>query len=132
MTAKPDDILLKPAPQQESAVGEVVRYLAMVDRFTFLLPAIMQGVDALNQAGKQHFADISVFGVKSAELFSGLEEVVNYSSLVLETSADYKKIILRTEEILQGMLASVDHTLALDAQAEARLRELAESTAHLE
>ena len=137
MTAKPDNNAPQPAaapapPQQASAVGEVVRYLAMVDRFTFQLPAIMQGVDALNQSGKQHLTNISAFGAKTAELFSGLEQVVSYSSLVLETSSDYKKIILRTEEILQGMLASVDHTLALNDQAEARLRELSEATAQLQ
>ncbi|MDI6739818.1 MAG: ABC transporter substrate-binding protein, partial [Candidatus Edwardsbacteria bacterium] len=113
-------------------VAELTSYLALVGRFTALLPAIMQGVDALNQASKRHFANISAFSGKSGELFTGMEEVVGYSTLVLETSADYEKIILRTEEILQQMLASVEQTLAFNDQAEARLRELVETTDRLQ
>ncbi|MCU0607235.1 MAG: ABC transporter substrate-binding protein, partial [Candidatus Edwardsbacteria bacterium] len=121
-----------PVPAAALPVAEVTAHLALVGRFTALLPAIMQGVDALNQAGKRHFADISAFGSKSGELFAGMEEVVNYSNLVLATSADYTKIILRTGEILQQMLSSIDQTVALNDQAGARLRELAEITVKLQ
>lgn len=113
-------------------VAELTAFLSVVGRFTGLLPAIMQGVDALNQTAKRHFANISAFSGRSGQLFSGMEEVVNYSTMVLETSADYRKIILRTEGILQQMLASIDSTVALHDQAEARLRELAGITARLQ
>ncbi len=129
-----------PAPQRQPEeppsgslpAAELASYLAQAGRFTGLLPAIMQGVDALNQAGKRHLANISSFGAGTAGLFSGMDQVVNYSVMVLDTSADYKKIIIGTEGILQQMLSSVDRTIDLNRQAEDRLRQLSEITVRLQ
>lgn len=100
------------------------KYLTQVAKFTDLLPAIVQGSNQLNELEKKHLGVIQDFSREMGEIFRKQEVMASSSTMVLETSWDYKQVIVGTQQQLEELLASFDRALGLNDQVEAAVDKL--------
>jgi peptide/nickel transport system substrate-binding protein/oligopeptide transport system substrate-binding protein len=89
-------------------------YLTKISQFTDLLPAIMEGIKQLSEADNIHLTSIQEFQEKLTDIFHGQEEISGYSSLVLDTSHDYSRVIQETGEVLKSLIESFEQSLELN------------------
>lgn len=119
-----------PAPQPETRASagpshEVVeKYLSQVRQFTSLLPAIAQGANQLSLQEKEHLQIIQDFNQELNLIFQKQEAMSSSSNMVLETSWEYKQVILNTQQKLENLLASFDQALAMNNQVQEAVQQL--------
>lgn len=94
------------------------RYISQIEVFTSQLPAILKASEALNQKEKRHLDIIQDFQGQINEIFHRQEEISRSSSLVLDTSREYKQSIVKTQEIMEQLLASFDQAWEINQQVQ--------------
>ena len=109
----------------------LAKYLAQVTKFTDLLPSILDGSNSLNDLEKKHLEIIQSFKNEMNDIFLKQEVMASSSTMVLETSWDYKQVIISTQQMLEGLLTSFDQALGLNDQVEGSMDRLAASISHL-
>ncbi len=121
-----------PAPSAVRLSQEVLeKYLAQVGKFTDLLPSIVQGSNQLNELEKKHLEIIQDFSREMGDIFKKQEVMASSSTMVLETSWDYKQVIVGTQQMLEGLLSSFGRALDLNDQVESSVDRLGVSVAQL-
>jgi peptide/nickel transport system substrate-binding protein/oligopeptide transport system substrate-binding protein len=121
-----------PAPAASGPPQEVLeKYLAQVAKFTDLLPSIVQGSNQLNEMEKKHLEIIQDFSRQMGDIFKKQEVMASSSTMVLETSWDYKQVIVGTQRMLENLLSSFDQALGLNDQVEAAVERLGASVGQL-
>lgn len=122
----------QPAPAASGPTQEVLeKYLAQVGKFTDMLPSIVQGSAQLNELEKKHLEVIQDFSRELSDIFAKQEVMAGSSTMVLETSWDYKQVIVGTQQRLEGLLASFDQALGLNDKMEASVDRLGASVGRL-
>lgn len=107
------------------------KYLAQVGRFTDLLPSIVQGSDQLNEMEKKHLEVIQDFSREMGDIFKKQEVMASSSTMVLETSWDYKQVIVGTQQMLEELLSSFEMALGLNDQVASSVERLGASAGQL-
>jgi len=127
-------VMEKPANSDENKLSEndLNNYLTKVSHFTDLLPAIMEGIKQLSSADNAHLTAIQGFQEKLTEIFHDQEEIAGYSAMVLDTSQDYNRVILDTEEVLKSLIVSFDESLELNRRLTGGLEELSQTSRQLQ
>ncbi len=129
---KPEASAAAPGPAANRLPQEILeKYLAQVGKFTDLLPSIVQGSGQLNELEKQHLTVIQDFSRELGDIFKKQEVMDSSSTMVLETSWDYKQVIVGTQQQLEELLASFDRALELNDRVEGSIGRLGEGVGQL-